>query len=60
MANNIWETLAWDLRAMGFLFVFPKVSQRFRLEYHHEPLDLYQKFSAGPEKPVRINFIERH
>lgn len=60
---SILETLAWalsaTLRALGFLFVFPKVSQRFQLEYDHEPLDLYQKFAASPEKPVRIKFIER-
>ena len=30
------------------------------MEYHHEPLDLYQRLSAGPEKPVKIKFIERY
>ncbi|KAK2571367.1 hypothetical protein P5673_003954, partial [Acropora cervicornis] len=28
-----------------------KISQRFRMEYHYEPLDLYQKLTARPEKP---------
>lgn len=37
-----------------------KVIQRFRLEYHHEPLEMYQKLSAVPEKPVRIKFVDRH
>ncbi|XP_078342285.1 1,25-dihydroxyvitamin D(3) 24-hydroxylase, mitochondrial-like [Oculina patagonica] len=37
-----------------------KIIQRFRLEYHHEPLEMIQKLSAVPEKPVKIKFIERY
>lgn len=37
-----------------------KVIQRFRLEYHHEPLEMIQKLSAVPEKPVRIKFVDRY
>lgn len=36
-----------------------KIFQRFRLEYHHEPLEMIQKLLAVPEKPVRIKFVER-
>lgn len=35
-----------------------KISQRFRIEYHYEPLDLYQQLSARPEKPVKIKFVD--
>ena len=33
--------------------------QRFRLEYHHEPLEMYQKLFAVPDKPVKIKFVDR-
>ncbi|KAL9959272.1 hypothetical protein ACROYT_G032582 [Oculina patagonica] len=37
-----------------------KTIQRFRLEYHHEPLEMIHKLSAVPEKPVKIKFVERY
>ncbi|CAH3047023.1 unnamed protein product [Porites lobata] len=33
-----------------------KLLQRFRLEYHHEPVELRQKFFSVPDKPVKIKF----
>ncbi|CAH3190492.1 unnamed protein product, partial [Porites evermanni] len=33
--------------------------QRFRLEYHHEPLDLRQKLLTVPDQPVKINISKR-
>ncbi|XP_073228660.1 cytochrome P450 27C1-like [Porites lutea] len=36
-----------------------KLLQRFRLEYHHEPLESYQKLFAVPDRPVKIKFVDR-
>jgi len=36
-----------------------KLLQRFRLEYHHEPLELYQKLITVPDKTVKIKFVDR-
>ena len=38
-------------------FFFLQLLQRFRLEYHHEPLESYQKLFAVPDKPVKINLL---
>ncbi|XP_078343625.1 cytochrome P450 10-like [Oculina patagonica] len=42
-----------------YLFIC-KLLQRFQLEYHHDPLEMYQKIFMVPDKPVKINFIDRH
>ena len=42
-----------------FIFSLLQLLQRFRLEYHHEPLEPYQKLIAVPDKPVKIKFIDR-
>ncbi|KAM7439847.1 hypothetical protein ABFA07_010817 [Porites harrisoni] len=36
-----------------------KLLQRFRLEYHHEPLEMRQKLLTAPDKPVKITFAVR-
>lgn len=42
------------------MYVFVcKLLQRFRLEYHHEPLDSYQRLILEPDKPVKIKFVDR-
>jgi len=41
-----------------YLFVC-KLLQRFRLEYRHDPLEMYQKIVMVPDKPVKINLIDR-
>ena len=40
-------------------FFLLQLLQRFRLEYHHEPLEMYQKLFAVPDKPVKIKFVDR-
>jgi len=43
------------------IYVFVcKLLQRFRLEYHHEPLELYQKLITVPDRPVKIKFVDRN
>ena len=42
-----------------FFFLLLQLLQRFRLEYHHEPLEMYQKLFAVPDKPVKIKFVDR-
>jgi len=41
-----------------YLFIC-KLLQRFRIEYHGEPLELDQKLVAVPDKPVKIKFFDR-
>jgi len=42
------------------MYVFVcKLLQRFRLEYHGEPLELYHKLLTVPDKPVKIKFVDR-
>lgn len=36
-----------------------KLLRRFRLEYHHGPLELRQKLFTVPDKPVKIKFVDR-
>ena len=36
-----------------------KVLQRFRLEYHHQALDLATSFTNKPDREVRIRFVKR-
>ena len=40
-------------------FSLLQLLQRFRLEYHHEPLDLRQKLLTVPDQPVKIKFVDR-
>ena len=40
-------------------FFLLQLLQRFRLEYHHEPLEMYQKLFAVPDKAVKIKFVDR-
>ena len=40
-------------------FFLLQLLQRFRLEYHQEPLEMYQKLFAVPDKPVKIKFVDR-
>ena len=47
-----------------FLLIFHalfllQLLQRFRLEYHHEPLEMRQKLLTAPDKPVKIKFVDR-
>ncbi|XP_073228382.1 1,25-dihydroxyvitamin D(3) 24-hydroxylase, mitochondrial-like [Porites lutea] len=42
------------------MYVFVcKLLQRFRLAYHHEPLDLRHKLLTVPDQPVKIKFVDR-
>ena len=36
-----------------------KVLQRFRLEYHHQALDLATSFTNKPDRKVKIRFVKR-
>ena len=40
-------------------FFLLQLLQRFRLEYHHEPLDLRHKLLTVPDQPVKIKFVDR-
>ena len=40
-------------------FPLLQLLQRFRLEYHGEPLDLRQKILTVPDQPVKIKFVDR-
>ena len=44
---------------LTFYLSLLQLLQRFRLEYHHEPLEIRQKMLTVPDKPVKIKFIER-
>ena len=36
-----------------------KTLQRFRMEYHHQALDIAASFTNKPDKKVKIRFIKR-
>ena len=44
---------------LTFYLSLLQLLQRFRFEYHHEPLEIRQKMLTVPDKPVKIKFIER-
>ena len=47
------------INPFSMIFFLLQLLQRFRLEYHHEPLEMYQKLFAVPDKPVKIKFVDR-
>ena len=48
-----------DCISNPFYFFLLQLLQRFRLEYHHEPLDLRQKLLTVPDQPLKIKFVDR-
>ena len=56
--SNNWQFQFFFLLIFHALFLL-QLLQRFRLEYHHEPLEMRQKLLTAPDKPVKIKFVDR-
>ena len=54
---NKFLILGFFLLMLHAVFLL-QLLQRFRVEYHHEPLELRQKLLAASDKPVKIKVVD--
>lgn len=58
LPNKAFEFIS-SYAMCNFCLCFLQLIRRYRLEYHHEPLDYAVTFMYAPDGPLRLRMIER-